>query len=114
MVQLRREMLAGRAAAFTVDGPRGPARRVQPGAVWLSRLTGNPILPFHIEASAYWSMSSWDQTQVPKPYGLSAVAVGSPLTVAPDASDADVERTRVELERRLIVLGDRATEMVKD
>ena len=114
MVQLRREMLTGRAAAFTVDGPRGPARRVQPGAVWLSRLTGNPILPFHIEASAYWSMSSWDQTQVPTPYSLSAVAVGSPLTVAPDASDADVERARVELERRLIVLGDRAIEMVKD
>ena len=28
--------------AFTVDGPRGPARSVQPGAVWLARLTGQP------------------------------------------------------------------------
>ena len=50
LAQLRRDMQAGRPAAFTVDGPRGPARSVQPGAVWLARLTGQPILPFHIEA----------------------------------------------------------------
>ena len=37
-------------AAFTVDGPRGPARVAQPGAVWLAGATGHPILPFHIEA----------------------------------------------------------------
>ena len=43
-------MAAGRPAAFTVDGPRGPARVAQPGAVWLASATGNPIVPFHIEA----------------------------------------------------------------
>ena len=50
LVQLRRELAAGQPAAFTVDGPRGPARVAQPGAVWLAGATGNPILPFHIEA----------------------------------------------------------------
>ena len=38
-------------AGFTLDGPRGPARVAQPGAVWLARATGNPLLPFHLEAS---------------------------------------------------------------
>src|SRR5262245_27835254 len=32
LAQLRREMADGHATAFTVDGPRGPARVAQPGA----------------------------------------------------------------------------------
>src|SRR4029079_14308480 len=37
--QLMREMSDGKPAGFTVDGPRGPARVAQPGAVWLSKAT---------------------------------------------------------------------------
>ncbi len=50
LLQLKREMAQGRPAGFAVDGPRGPARRAQPGAVWLAKLTGNPVVPFHMEA----------------------------------------------------------------
>jgi hypothetical protein len=28
-----------------------PGRVAQPGAVWLAMKTGNPLLPFHLEAS---------------------------------------------------------------
>src|SRR5206468_2024180 len=42
LVQLRRDMALGHPAAFTVDGPRGPAGVVQAGAVWLAGATGNP------------------------------------------------------------------------
>src|SRR5688572_2735501 len=58
LVRLKQEMAAGRPAAFTVDGPRGPARVAQPGAVWLAGATGNPLLPFHIESDRHWTMSS--------------------------------------------------------
>ena len=37
LAQLRRDMRNGQPVAFTVDGPRGPSRSVQPGAVWLGR-----------------------------------------------------------------------------
>ena len=114
MAQLRRDMGAGRPTAFALDGPRGPARKAQPGAVWLSRLTGNPILPFHIEASRCWSVNSWDQTQVPKPFSPAAVAIGAPLTVATDSSDSDVETARAELEQRLVLLGERASHMLTE
>ena len=50
LLQLKRDMAAGKPAAFTLDGPRGPAKVAQPGAVWLAKATGNPIVPFHIEA----------------------------------------------------------------
>ena len=37
MLQLVRDMEAGKPAGFTLDGPRGPARVAQPGAVWLAQ-----------------------------------------------------------------------------
>src|SRR6478672_8877019 len=68
LLQLTREMAAGRPAGFTVDGPRGPARIAQPGAVWLSKATGNPVVPFHIETAPHWTLRSWDRSQIPKPF----------------------------------------------
>ena len=56
LLQLTRDMAAGKPAAFTLDGPRGPARVAQPGAVWLAKATGNPVLPFHLEASRHWTL----------------------------------------------------------
>ena len=68
LLQLTRDMAAGQPAGFTVDGPRGPARVAQPGAVWLAKATGNPVLPFHLEADRHWTLGSWDRTQIPKPF----------------------------------------------
>ena len=87
----RRDMAAGRPAAFTVDGPRGPARVAQPGAVWLAGATGNPIVPFHIEAASFWTMKSWDRHQVPKPGSDVAIAIGAPIEVPGRRDEATIE-----------------------
>jgi lysophospholipid acyltransferase (LPLAT)-like uncharacterized protein len=73
----------------------------QPGAVWLSKATGNPVLPFHLESNRHWTLNSWDRTQIPKPFSTVAVAVGEPLYIEPHANDAGLEAARRELERRL-------------
>ena len=112
ILQLKREMARGRAAAFTLDGPRGPARVAQPGAVWLARATGNPVLPFHVEAAGCWTAASWDHTQVPKPFSTVALAVGEPLDVHPDLPDGELDGARLELERRLRLLEARAAAML--
>jgi hypothetical protein len=112
LVQLRRDLAAGRSVAFTLDGPRGPAMRAQPGAVWLARVTGHPILPFHIEAASAWTIRSWDRTQVPKPGTVVGVCFGEPLFVAPEADDEGVERARVALEARLAALEEQARRLV--
>jgi hypothetical protein len=104
LVQLKRDMTAGRPAAFTVDGPRGPARVAQPGAIWLASATGNPIVPFHIEASRFWSLNSWDHHQVPKPGSDLVIVIGEPMDVGPKADEAAIERARLELERVLTQL----------
>jgi lysophospholipid acyltransferase (LPLAT)-like uncharacterized protein len=111
LLQLSRDMAAGKPAGFTIDGPRGPARVAQPGAVWLAKTTGNPVLPFHLEADRHWTANSWDRTQIPKPFATVALAMGEPLDVPADASDDGVESARRELESRLQQLETRASQM---
>lgn len=108
LLQLTRDMAAGKPAGFTVDGPRGPARVAQPGAVWLAKATGNPVLPFHLEADRYWTLNSWDRTQIPKPLATVALVVGEPFDVPRDADERGIESARLELEKRLHMLEERA------
>ena len=111
LLQLRRDLAEGRPVGFTLDGPRGPARIAQPGAVWLAKATGHPVLPFHLEASRYWELGSWDRTQIPKPYATVAIVMGEPFEVAAGAGDADLEDARLALQDRLAALERRAIEL---
>ena len=81
LIAMKREVEQGHPAAFALDGPRGPARVAQPGAEWLARATGNPLLPLHAEASRSWSTNSWDRTMVPKPFSTVALVIGKPVIV---------------------------------
>ena len=112
LLQLTRDMAAGKAAGFTVDGPRGPAGVAQAGAVWLARATGNPVLPFHLEASRHWTLHSWDRTQIPKPFATVSLVVGEPFDVPGGGDDEAIESARTLLEARLHALETRAREIL--
>ena len=112
LVQMKRDMTAGKPAAFTVDGPRGPAKVAQPGAIWLAQATGNPIIPFHIESDRHWTANSWDRTQIPKPWATVAIAIGEPLEIARGGDEQAIEAGRLELEARLRALEARAHAML--
>jgi lysophospholipid acyltransferase (LPLAT)-like uncharacterized protein len=89
LLQMMRD-LRNKPVAFTLDGPRGPAHVAQPGAVWLSKVSGNPIIPFHLESDRAWTARSWDATQIPKPFATIALCFAPPLVVPDTAGDADV------------------------
>src|SRR6185436_5139176 len=110
--QLTRDMAAGKPAAFTIDGPRGPARVAQPGALWLAKATGNPVVPFHIETDRHWTLNSWDRTQIPKPFAVSAIAIGAPLYVGQDIDAAGLEIVTRTLQQQLQTLELRALAML--
>jgi lysophospholipid acyltransferase (LPLAT)-like uncharacterized protein len=112
LLQLTRDMAAGHPAGFTVDGPRGPARVAQPGAVWLAKSTGNPVLPFHLEADRHWTVNSWDRTQVPRPFATVSLVIGEPFHVPADADDEAIEAARAGLDARLHALEVRARELL--
>jgi len=111
--QLTRDMAAGKPAAFTLDGPRGPVGIAQPGAIWLAKVTGNPVLPFHIETDRHWTLGSWDRTQIPKPFAHASIVVGAPIDVPRRADDAGIENARVALQDRLRALEHRALELCR-
>jgi len=94
--QLVRDVKA-HGVAFTLDGPRGPAEVAQPGAVWLAKATGQPLLPFHSEAASSWTLKSWDRTQIPKPFTTVAMAIAAPIYVPRDADEQVMEESRARL-----------------
>jgi lysophospholipid acyltransferase (LPLAT)-like uncharacterized protein len=108
LLKLKRFMEKGRPAGFAVDGPRGPAGLVQPGAIWLAKLTGNPVVPFHMEASKAWNLKSWDRTQIPRPFTTVSLVVGAPIYVSSDADGAAIELKRAEVEAALRALERKA------
>ena len=112
LVQLRRAMAAGRPAAFTVDGPRGPARVVQPGVAFLAGITGNPVLPYHIEANRHWTLRSWDRTQIPKPFSRVALVIGPPIQV-PDSSEEAITAGLRDVSQALTILEGRANTLIR-
>lgn len=112
LARMRRVALDGAPTAFTVDGPRGPAQCVQPGAVWLASLTGNPVVPFHAETDRYWTARSWDATQVPKPFARVAMVIGEPIDVPQERDPDCLEEKRVELEHSLHRLANRARQVL--
>jgi hypothetical protein len=111
--QLIRDVNA-KGVAFTLDGPRGPAEVAQPGAVWLAKATGNPLLPFHAEAASSWTLKSWDRAQIPKPFTTVAMAIGEPLYVPRDADEAALEAWRHKLQLSLASCKQQCSELLAD
>jgi lysophospholipid acyltransferase (LPLAT)-like uncharacterized protein len=59
----------GADAAFAVDGPRGPAFEVKPGAALAATTTHGTLVPITTRASRYWSFArAWDGYRLPKPF----------------------------------------------
>jgi len=100
----------GKDLAITPDGPKGPAKEVQPGAIWLARLTGRPLLPVAFACRPCFRVGSWDRTIVPLPFSRGVFEYGEPLWVARDAGNQAAEQARGDLRARLEGTTERARE----
>lgn len=77
---LKRALQAGAPlAGLTVDGPKGPWRKVKPGVVAAARWLGVPIVPASFTASRVRLLASWDRMVVPKVAARVVVGYGQPL-----------------------------------
>jgi lysophospholipid acyltransferase (LPLAT)-like uncharacterized protein len=88
LVRVARE---GRDLAITPDGPRGPRGDFKPGALVVAQMTGLPVIPLAVGASAAWRLRSWDGFLVPRPLSTVRVEYLSPRYVPRDASRDDLE-----------------------
>ncbi len=87
--------------AITPDGPRGPCYVVQEGIISLAALTGMTIVPASFHLSCKWRLKTWDRFQVPLPFARCEVQLGQPLRIPREATDAEREQLRLELETRM-------------
>ncbi|HZR17640.1 MAG TPA: lysophospholipid acyltransferase family protein [Verrucomicrobiae bacterium] len=87
--------------AITPDGPRGPCYRVQEGVMSLAQVTGLPIIPFSCFLRWKLRVRSWDRFQIPLPFSYCEMKLGKPVRVPREATDAQREALRQELENTL-------------
>jgi lysophospholipid acyltransferase (LPLAT)-like uncharacterized protein len=72
---------AAKYAAFTSDGPRGPAYVAKPGAVKMAQWTGARVGTFYLLAERAWTLRSWDRFMIPKPFSRVVVSWARPVDV---------------------------------
>lgn len=76
-----RALQSGAIVAMTPDGPRGPAERVQPGAVAAAQHAGVPIIAVGARPRSAWYLRSWDRMCIPKPFAAIDVEYGAPILI---------------------------------
>lgn len=113
-LQATRELMdvvaQGIGPAFSPDGPKGPARKVKSGVIFLAQKTGLPIIPITNATSRKLVFRrSWDQFQVPLPFAKCCVVHGAPISVSPND---DLEAKARELEQSLDRITDEADRLV--
>jgi lysophospholipid acyltransferase (LPLAT)-like uncharacterized protein len=87
--------------ALTPDGPRGPGYVVQAGVISLARVTGRALIPVSHYLGWKVCLKSWDRFQIPLPFSRVVMKFGEPLHVPREATEAELEALRAELEQRL-------------
>lgn len=98
LIQMIRAVRAGKSAAFTVDGPRGPIYVAKPGALLLAQKANAAILPFSISLDRCWRLRSWDRIEIPKPFARAFVVMGERIYVKDANDEAELEGFQRALE----------------
>lgn len=101
IVAMRGGLSKGISPMIFADGPMGPMRQCKPGAVLLSHRTGIPVLPIGCTIDRYWSLYTWDQTRIPKPFAHLKVALGPLRTTDYKRGDASVADVTIMLAHNL-------------
>lgn len=97
---------AGWDLGITPDGPKGPARKVKTGALYLAQKLGCGIVPITNALSRKLELKkAWDRYQVPLPFGRAVVRYGPAVFVG---EGDDLEAKARELEERLNAITEKA------
>jgi lysophospholipid acyltransferase (LPLAT)-like uncharacterized protein len=97
MVRLKKYPLA----VHMLDGPRGPAGIVKPGAIAIAQGAQAAIVPGYVTADRAWLMRSWDRFLVPKPFARVTVTFLPLIKLHPAKDEIEFEEQRIMLEKSL-------------
>lgn len=92
--EIIRDVSGCRHLAITPDGPRGPRRVIQPGAVFLAAKTGLTLAPLGVAYYRPWRARSWDRFALPAPCTRAKVVSGRTFIVPSKVRSDDLEQYR--------------------
>ena len=94
--------------AVMPDGPRGPRRHVELGLIYLAAKAGMPIVLMGVGHDRPWRLKTWDRFVLPRPFSQAIVISSAPIHIPEDASRAELEQYRQQVEKALCELTDYA------
>ena len=86
-------LASGDDVGIPLDGPHGPAGQVRPGALWLARLTGCPLVPMAFAAQPAFRVPRWDRHLVPLPGARIMTVFGAPVWLE---RNAEIDEPRLK------------------
>lgn len=104
-------LASGCSIALSADVPK-VARVAGLGIVKLAQASGRPIYPSAIATNRRIVLDNWDRTTINLPFSRGAGVAAEPISVAPDADEAELEAARRLLEERLNAATRRAYALV--
>lgn len=98
---------------ITPDGPRGPKEKVKNGVIFISKMTGYPILPVTYSVKRKKILNTWDNFIIPTPFTKGLFICGEPLYIPANIDNQKLESYSQILEEKLKSLNDLADKLVK-
>lgn len=96
--EMKKELEKGGELIIVPDGPRGPGRKMKPGALKLAKETGAYLVPFTFSSSKRKTLKSWDRFLIPRPFTRFVAVYGNPISVESTSSNEELEKKLLEVE----------------
>lgn len=106
--EMKRDLRNGGELIIVPDGPKGPDRKIKPGALKLAQETGAFLVPFTFSSSRKKFLRSWDRFLLFFPFSKVVAVCGRPFSVSPHLDEGGLEREREKLERFMAEMDERA------
>ena len=105
-LKLIEKLEQGENIAITVDGPKGPPKKVKKGIINIAKLSQVPIVPmcFDSKSRLFLRFNSWDGFKIPVGPTPVLVLYGEPIYVPSDCDEDGIEFYRKKLEDALLAL----------
>ena len=84
---------------ITPDGPRGPRRKLAPGAIYVASRLGMPLVAMGYAYDRPWRIKSWDRFAIPRPFSRARAVIGPEIFVPPNLDRDGVEHFRGKIEQ---------------
>lgn len=105
---MKTELEKGGELIIVPDGPRGPGRKMKPGALKLAKETGAYLVPFTFSSSKRKILKSWDSFLIPKPFTKFVAVYGKPISVDSSLNNEQLEKKLQEVEKCMNRLDQKA------